>query len=98
MENNTSDLQMQIQAIKQELIEIKSLAIENQRMIKGIYKRIRFSAIFSTLKWIIIIGVTLGAFYYVQPVFEAVMKTYESVGGLGSGPGGEGILDLFKSM
>jgi hypothetical protein len=94
MENTTSDLQ----AIKKELIEIKSLAIENQRMIKGVYKRIRFSSIFSILKWVIIIGVTLGAFYYVQPVFEAVLKTYQSVGGMGSGPNGESFLELWKSL
>ncbi len=88
----------EIQSLRDELRELKALAVENQRMIKSVYKRMRFSSAFSIIKWVFIIAVTLGAFYYVQPVFEAVLKTYESVGGLGSGPNGQSVLELFKSL
>ncbi len=84
--------------VEKELAEIKDMMKENQRMLKKIYRSNRISFSVSVLKWVVIIGITLGAFYYVQPVFEAVMRTYSGVGGLGSGPNGESVLQLWKGL
>ncbi len=90
--------QGEIQSLKAEIKELKDLTVENQRMIRSVYKRMRFSGIITAIKWVIIIGITLGAFYYIQPVFEAVLKTYESIGGLGSSQNGQNVIDLLKSF
>ncbi len=88
----------EIQALKAELSELKAIVLENQRMIRSVYKRIRLSSTFSVIKWVLIIGVTFGTFYYVQPIFEALFKTYQSVGGVGAGPNNESVLHLLKSL
>jgi hypothetical protein len=88
----------QVEALRTELAEMRDLIKENHRMIRRLYKSTRISFIFSTLKWIIIIGVTIGAFVYIQPLFENLLKTYSSVGGLGSGPNGESMMDLWKGL
>jgi len=51
-----------------------NLAEENNKMlrkVRGVQKR---QAFFSILKWIIIIGVAVGAFYFLQPYIDNVLK------------------------
>jgi hypothetical protein len=51
-----------------------NLAEENNRMlrkVRGVQKR---QAVFSVLKWIVIIGVAVGAFYFLQPYIDNVLK------------------------
>lgn len=90
--------QSELQALRDEIGELKFLMKENQKMVHGIYKRIRLTSFVSIIKWVMLIAVTFGAFYYLKPVFEAVMKAYEGLGGVGTGPNGESIIELFKSI
>ena len=95
---NPNEIQVELTALRRELIEIKAIVLDNQHMTKSVFRKARFSTWISAIKWIVIVGVTLGAFYYIQPVIDALMKTYQSVGGIGSGPDGQSVLDLFKSL
>jgi hypothetical protein len=46
------------------------LAEENNVILRGIRRANRFSFAFKIFYWLVIIGVTLGAFYFIQPYLE----------------------------
>ena len=64
---------------KKLLEETNELAKENNHILKGIRRSNRFSMLFRFLYWIIIIGISVGAFYYVQPYIDSLMKVYKTV-------------------
>ena len=49
------------------LEETRALAIENREILKSVQRNLRVSAVFKALYWIIIIGATFGAYYFIQP-------------------------------
>ena len=55
-----------------------ALAEENNKMLHSIKRSMRMSRIMSILYWVIIIGISLGAFYFAQPYIDQVMKLYGS--------------------
>ena len=52
---------------------------ENNRILKGIRSTNRWSIFFKVFYWTIIIGIAVGAFYYIQPYVNNILKTYENV-------------------
>ncbi len=66
---------------KELLQKTYELSQENNHILKGIRSSNRWSAFFKAFYWIIIIGVSVGAFYYVQPYVDVAMKAYKSVQG-----------------
>jgi len=67
---------------EKELLEkTYSLAEENNNILKGIRRSNRWSLFFKIFYWVIIIGVAVGAFYFVQPYVDVVFKAYQSVQG-----------------
>lgn len=57
------------------------LSKENNNILRGIRSSNRWSMFFRILYWIIIIGIAVGAFYYVQPYIDMVLKAYGSIKG-----------------
>ena len=57
------------------------LSEENNKILKGIRSSNRWATAFKIFYWIIIIGVAVGAFYYVQPYVDIAMKAYTSIRG-----------------
>jgi len=57
------------------------LSKENNDILKGIRSSNRWSAFFRIFYWLIIIGISVGAFYYVQPYIDVAMKAYSSIQG-----------------
>lgn len=55
------------------------LAKENNHMLKKLRNSNRWSLFFGIVKWIIIIGISVGAFYFVQPYFDKVLGAYNSI-------------------
>jgi hypothetical protein len=54
---------------------------ENNNILKSIRNSNRWSALFRVFYWIIIIGISIGAFYYIQPYVDVAIKTYKSLQG-----------------
>jgi len=57
-----------------------NLAEENNKMlhkVRGVQKR---QVLFSVLKWIIIIGITVGAFYFLEPYVQQLQSLIEKTG------------------
>jgi len=61
---------------KKLLEETYSLAEENNKMLRAIRRSMLWSRITSTLYWVLIIGISVGAFYFIQPYLEQLMGAY----------------------
>lgn len=59
--------------------ETKELVEENNKILKSMRRNARFGALARIVYWIVILGIGVGAFYYVKPYVEQLMKVYESV-------------------
>lgn len=73
---------------------LTAISEENQMMIRNLYQRARMATVFIFIKWFIIIGITIGSFYYIQPVINTLIGVY---GGLTGGTGTD-LFDLIKSI
>lgn len=74
--------------MEQELKEIKSilantltLTEENNRMLKAMRRAQKIATVMRIVYWLIIIGIAIGAFYFLQPFID---QTESMIKGLGS--------------
>ncbi len=67
------------QEVKTLLEETKKLVEDNNKILHSIQKRERLSFLVRILYWLVIIGIGVGAFYYVKPYMEQLMKVYQSI-------------------
>ncbi|MEI6843481.1 MAG: hypothetical protein WCK48_03180 [bacterium] len=58
-----------------------ALAEENNDILRGIQRSMRLARFMSILYWVIIIGVSVGAFYVAQPYLKSVSDLYGSAKG-----------------
>lgn len=83
---------------KQLLQNTLALAEENNKMlhkIRGVQKRETF---WNVLKFIIIIAIAVGSFYYVEPYLNKVMGLYNSVTGMEQKINNSPIQGLLKKL
>jgi len=71
-------------AILNRLNTIEETMKLNNAMLHSIERRARLSILFSSLKWFVIIGLSLGTFYYTKPYLEQLMSTYSQISDFGS--------------
>jgi hypothetical protein len=65
---------------EKELLEkTYELEKENNRMLRSIRNSGRWALIFRVFYWLIIIGLSVGAFYFIQPYLQSLMDTYSNV-------------------
>lgn len=64
---------------KELLEETRKLAEENNKILKGLRTAHRWSTAFSFFYWVLIIGVSVGAFYFLQPYVDTILKTYSTI-------------------
>ena len=59
----------------------KSIKIseENNRMLKGIRRRARFSSLIHLIYWLLIIGSIVGSYYMVKPFVDPFISGYKSM-------------------
>jgi len=73
------DLQNILEENQRLLKKNLDISRENQKKIIKIQKHIRRTMWWKIMYWILIIGITAGAFYYVQPYFNSVVKSYNEL-------------------
>jgi len=56
------------------------LAKENNKMLRKIRRGQKWASFMRMVYWIIIIGVSIGAFYYLQPYIEQMQSFIKSTG------------------
>jgi len=63
-----------------DLERIERLSEENNRLLRKLVSDLRWRQLFSLVKWVIVIGLTLGLYYYLQPIIDQIKAIYESLG------------------
>jgi len=53
-----------------------ALSLENNEMLRGIQRHLRFNRAMTWIYWIFIIGSAIGAFYLIQPYVEQISGAY----------------------
>ena len=61
---------------KSVLMEVVELSRENNKMLHSIRSASRWARAWRVFYWIVIIVVTLGSYYYVQPYISALRSVY----------------------
>ena len=61
------------------LEETAKLARENNKILRGIRRSNRLSAFFRIIYWAVIIGSAFGAYYFLQPYVNALVKSYNNL-------------------
>jgi hypothetical protein len=64
---------------KQLLEETAELSKENNKMLRSMLRATRWSQVLSLAKWFLIIAVTVGAYYYIQPYLEMLIRIYTGI-------------------
>jgi hypothetical protein len=92
---------------ERELVEIKKLVNENNKILKNLQSRARIHTTIYIVKWIVIILAALGIYTVIQPVIESVVGTYGSLRDAAAtisevknsipDPESSGILNFFKN-
>jgi len=52
------------------------LAEENNSILRGIRRSNRWGIAFKIFYWLVILGITFGAFYFLQPYLESSLKLF----------------------
>lgn len=52
---------------------------ENNKILKGMRRAGRFAFFFRMFYWMIIIGIGLGSYYFIEPYLKQVMDTYSVI-------------------
>ncbi len=74
-------MDQEIREIRAELKQIGDLSKDNNAMLHGIQRRAQLSMVFSALRWIVIIGLTVGAYYSLLPYLKELTSVYQKVSG-----------------
>lgn len=86
-------MEQDIAEIRSELKRLARLTEENNALLESIQRRARISFMFVALKWLIIVGLAIGAFYYIQPFLEQTAALYQHITGTKID-----VMDLLKSI
>ena len=73
------------------------LAEDNNKALHAIRRSIRLGHIMSVVYWIFIIGSAVGAYYFVQPYLDGLVKAYSGAkSSIGDGSGFKALFDGLK--
>ena len=63
------------------LEETAKLTKENNKILRKMQRAARWARFFGLLKWVVIIGLTIGAYYYLEPYLQTILSMYSQIGG-----------------
>ncbi len=81
------------------LRETARLTEENSKILKKLLSAQRWARFFSILRWLVIIGISVGAYYYLAPYIESVTELYGTLlnqSGSSNGSSFRDVIDLFQ--
>src|SRR3989344_51476 len=64
---------------RQLLEETATLSRENNQILRQLRGALRLGRFYSILKWVLVIGSTLGAYYYLQPYLFRLFDAYQAL-------------------
>jgi len=63
--------------LKEKLNEIEAISKDNNRMLLKLRRAVWWTQFFSVFRWVVIIGLAIGAFYIFQPFFDKISEIYQ---------------------
>lgn len=69
------------------LQEIRRLVEENTVILKSIQRTNRLNTVMKALYWVVIIALTFGAYYFIQPYVDMLQSSLNAIRGLDSSVG-----------
>lgn len=57
------------------------LSEHNNKMLKKLVSAMRWARVWRILYWVLIIAISVGAFYYIQPYLEQLLEVYSGLEG-----------------
>ena len=66
---------------KKLLEETFELEQDNNKMLRSMRRSMMWGRVMSVVYWLVIIGISVGAFYFIQPYFNKIIGLYNSIGG-----------------
>lgn len=64
---------------RQLLEETVTLSRENNQILRQLRGALRWGRFYSVLKWVLVVGSTLGAYYYLQPYLFKLFDAYQTL-------------------
>ena len=80
------------------LDETYKLATENNKMLRKMRSAQKWATFWSAVRWLIIIGLTFGSFYFLEPYMNKVLDAYDSISGLNTQIKSNPLQDLLKKF
>jgi hypothetical protein len=68
---------------KKLLEETLQLEQENNKILRSMKRSMFWAKVMNVIYWLIIIGISVGAFYFIQPYFNKIIGLYNSISGQG---------------
>ncbi|MBP9772054.1 MAG: hypothetical protein KBD16_04010 [Candidatus Pacebacteria bacterium] len=66
---------------KSMLMEALTLSRENNQILKKMYRATLWNRAIKIFYWVVIIGITIGSFYFLQPYIDTLQGVYGGVTG-----------------
>lgn len=66
---------------RERLKKVLDLSERNNKMIRKLYSAMKWGRALKAFYWLVIIGVAIGAFYFIQPAVDSVKDLYGSLQG-----------------
>ena len=70
---------MDDQELRKLVEETRALSLDNNRILHSIQRRERMALVMRSVYWLFIIGAAFGAYYYIQPYVDQLIKAYNGV-------------------
>lgn len=68
-----------LQQLQKKIDEIREITERNNEILQDIKKSMFWRNVFSIVYWVLIIGVAIGAFYFIQPYVDRLYEAYEQI-------------------
>ena len=83
---------------KKLLEETFELSKENNKMLHTVRRIQKMQAFWSILKIVVVIGIALGAAYYLEPYFEKAMNLFNQVSGIKQSVDNVSLQNVLKNI
>ena len=62
--------------LKKQVEELKAVTVDTNKIVHGMRRSQRWHSFMSLLWWVIIIGASVGSFYFIQPYLQKALDAY----------------------
>ena len=57
----------------------RKILLENNQMLHKLLRAQHWATAWSVLRWVIIIGISIASYYYLQPYLDQMLKIYQQI-------------------